>query len=210
MDKRALYRAKMKLQRSLRIVLGGIFLFQTVFILEAQTSKARVQKVSEVEVRLLRSADVPKLNKLKGLRAGKVEERLKAGHLCFIGEKNGDIVHYRWICFNEAPVDELERKIRVRPNSAYMYDAYTVPNYRGKGIHPVVLTNAADYLFQSGIKEMYSVIMSNNYSSLRTWQKIGSQKIGEVTFVKLFNSRIYKCKAKTTRDYAKLKEMLSL
>ena len=210
MDKRALYRARMKLQSLLTILFGRIFLFQTLFILEAQTSKVRGKKVNEVEVRLLQRDEVPKLNKLMGLGAGEAEERLKAGDLCFIGEKNGDIVHYRWICFNEVFVNELERKIRMRPNSAYMYDAYTVPKYRGKGIHPAVLTNAEDYLFQSGIKEMYTVILSNNHSSLRTWQKIGSRKMGEVTFIKLFNAKIYKCKTETTRDYVKLKEMLSL
>lgn len=209
MDKRALYRARMKLKGSFGFVFGRTFLYDTLFILEVQTSKVRVKEVNGVDVRLLQRNDMPKLNTLIGPGTGKAEERLTAGDLCFIGENNGDIVHYEWICFNEIFPSFLERNIRVRPNSAYVYKGYTVPKYRSKGISSAVLTNAANYLFQNGIKEMYVIIAPDNYPALRTWQKIGSRKLGEVTFIKLFNSRTYKFKAKTTRDYVKLKEMLS-
>jgi len=166
--------------------------------------------VNCVEVKLLQPNDVPKLNRLRGPEAGKPEERLKAGDLCFVGENGGDIVHYEWVCLNEIFVNFLEKKIRVKPNFAYVYNGYTVPQYRSRGISAAALTNAATYLFQRGIEEMYVIIGPDNRASLRTWQKIGPRKLGEVTFLKFFNSRTYKCKAETPRDYAKLRQMLSI
>jgi len=210
MDKHAFYRARMKLKSSVRIVFRTSFQYETLFVFEVQTSKVRVKKANGVEVRLLQPNDLPKLNKLKGPEAEKTEERLQARDLCFIGENGGHIVHYEWICLNEIFQNFFERKIRVSPNSAYVYNGYTVPKYRSRGISAAVLTNAANYLFQNGIEEMYVIIASDNYPSLRTWQKIGPRKLGEVTFIKLFNSRTYKCKAETPRDYAKLRQMLSI
>ena len=99
-------------------------------------------------------------------------------------EKNGDIVNYTWVSFNETHVGVLERKIRIGSDHAYRYDAYTVPEYRGMGILPTVLTKAAGYLFQNEIKEIYDVVASNNFPSLRSHQKIGSLKMGEVTQIR--------------------------
>jgi GNAT superfamily N-acetyltransferase len=206
MDKRALYRARTKLESLFHIVFGDTYLFRTYFFFEKQTSKVHVKKVNEVEIRPFQPNDLPKLKKFIGPRA---EKRLKNGDVCFIAEKEADIVHYEWICFNEHETG-LQRKIRVGPNSAYLYDTYTVPKYRGKGINPAVYTNVVNYLSQRGIKEIYFIILSNNYISLRTSQKATPRKIGEVTLIKLLGKKIYKCKAETTRDYVKLKELLSL
>ena len=119
-------------------------------------------------------------------------------------------MNYTWVSFNETCVDELERTIRIGSDYAYRYDGYTVPEYRGTGILPTVLTKAAEYLFQNEIKEIYDVVASNNFPSLRSHQKIGSLKMGEVTLIRLFNSRRYKLKGETPTDYIRLKEMFSI
>jgi RimJ/RimL family protein N-acetyltransferase len=210
--KRPISNIKRKLASLVRIVFGRIFICERIVLLETRVSKVYFKKVNEakVEIRLLQSSDVPKLDKFEKFRGGKAEERLKAGHLCFIAEENGDIVNYTWVSFNEAFVDELELKMRLSPSSAYQYDEYTVPKYRGKGILPAVLTFAGDYLFQNGIREIYELVASNNYSSLRAHKKIGSRKMGEVTFIRFLNSRRYRCKGETAKDYARLREMLSV
>jgi ribosomal protein S18 acetylase RimI-like enzyme len=210
--KLALGRARRKAMSLVRIVFGRIFAYENMFLFETPKSKASPKTVdrSKVAARFAQGDDILKLGRLKKFVGGKAEERLKAGHLCFLSEKNGDIVSYTWVCFNEAFVDELERRIRIGSDSAYRYDDYTVPKFRGMGILPAVLLTASDYLFQSGIKEIYDLVESNNHPSLRVYLKIGSRKLGEITFIRLFNLRRYRYKAETTRDYARLKEMLSV
>jgi GNAT superfamily N-acetyltransferase len=162
-----------------------------------------------VDARLASNYDISKFDRFRKFRGGKAVERLRAGDLCFIAEKNGKIPNYTWICFHEAYVPELEAKIRIDPNSAYRYDAYTDPEYRGRGILPIVLTRASDYLFQNGIERIYDLVSFDNYPSLRSHQKIGSRKMGEVTFFKLFRSKRYRYKGETPEDSHKLEQMFS-
>jgi len=150
------------------------------------------------------------LNKFEKFRRGKAEERFKAGRLCFVAEENGDIVNYVWVGLDATFVDELGREIRIDPASAYRYDGYTVPEYRGLGILPVVLTRVADYLFKNGIEEIYDIVVSDNRPSLRAHEKIGSRKMGEITFIKLFKSTRYRCRGSTARDGLRLKEMFGI
>jgi GNAT superfamily N-acetyltransferase len=208
----ALSKTKMKIMGFLKIVFGGKLAFAKMFLFETLRSEAGIKTVdrAKVSVRLAQRDDIPKLRKFKELAGTNAEERLKAGHLCFVAEKNGDIVSYTWVCFNEAFIEELDRRILIRFDSAYRYNDYTVPKFRGMGILPTVLMTASDYLFQHGIREIYDLVASNNLPSLRVYRKIGSRKMGEVTFIKLFDSRVYRCKAETARDYARLKEILSV
>ena len=165
---------------------------------------------AKVDVRLAQGDDILKLSKFKKFRGGKAEERVREGHLCFIAEKNGDIVNYAWVSLNETYVNEIERRIRLGSDSVYRYDGYTVPEYRGMGILPTVLTKSSDYLFQNGIKEIYDIVASNNFPSLRAHQKVGSRKMGEITFIRLFKLRRYECKGETAKDCIRLKEMFSI
>jgi len=210
---RAISNFKIKLGALLRIIFGKVLVFEKTFVFEKSLSKFSFKMGNEakVDVRLAQSSDVLKLvNKFKKFRGGKAEERLKAGHLCFIAEKNGDIVHYKWVSFNKTYVNELERRIRIGSDSAYIYDAYTVPECRGTGISPKVSARIFDYLFQNGIKKIYYLISYNNFPSIRDAEKTGLRNMGEVTLTRLFKLRIYRCKGKTHKDYITLKEMFSI
>jgi len=210
---RAISNFKMKLEALLRIFFGKIFIFEKTFVFEKSLSKVyfETRNKAKVDVRLAQSEDILKLaKKFKKFRGGKAEERLRAGHLCFIAEKNGDIVNYKWVSFNETYVPELERTIRTDSDSAYIYDAYTVPECRGLGISGKVSARIFEYLFQNGIKKTYHLISHNNFPSLRYAEKTGLRNMGEVTLTRLFNSRVYKCKGKRAKDYKKIKEMFSI
>lgn len=206
--RRAVAQARMKLKSLFKILFGKIFMYEKIFVLETSAPATWPRQMDDIEIRLLRRSDFPRPNTLKSLRYGQAESRLAAGHLCFIAEKGSDIANYTWVCFDEAFVGELERIIRLGPNCAYRYDVYTVPKYRGKGILPVVLVNVADYLFQNGITVIYDAVTSDNYSSLRAYEKIGSRKMGEVTLFRLFGCNRYKCEAETAEDSSRLKQML--
>lgn len=202
----------MKSRAFFRFALGSIVVYEKISVFETHESQPALKIVdkAKVDVRLLQGKSVSRLNKFEKFRGGKAEKRFKAGHLCFVAEKNGDIVNYVWVSFDATFVDEIGRKIRVGPQSAYRYDGYTVPEYRGLGILPVALTRVADYLFQNGIEEIYDVVASDNLPSLRSHEKIGSRKMGEITLIKLFGSSRYLCKGSTVSDRFRLKEMFGI
>jgi len=209
-----------KLAGLLRVIFGKVFAYEEMVVLmtsnqtnvKSLAACARLKSANrcKVDVRLAVNTDIPKFQRFQKFRGGEAGERFGAGHLCFIAEKNGGIVNYTWVAFHEAYIDEIERKIRMNHDSAYVYDEYTDPEYRGMGILPAVLMSTLDYLFQNGIKEIYELVGSNNFPSLRSHQKTCSRKMGEVTLFRLFKSKRYRCKGETPDDFRKLKEMLSI
>lgn len=189
-----------------------IFVFRKVLVFTKNTPKIDFQTVSkaEVDVRLAQIGDIPKLARFKTFSVGEAEERLEAGHLCFVAEKNGNIVFYLWVCFNNLYLDELETEMRIEPNSAYFYSNYTIPECRRMGVATAAMTKAVDYLFQNGIKKIYGLIYPDNIPSQRVVKKTRFRKMGEVTLIRLFNSRRYRYKGETPEDYVKLKKMFSI
>jgi hypothetical protein len=185
-----------------------MFVYRRVFVFsEGVSPKARLpmKKVAGLNVRLANSDDIWRLQSFRTFRQGKAEKRLTAGHLCFVAEKDRNIVGYSWIGFHEAYIDELEIRIRLSPCSAYKYDAFIVPTCRGVGVYPLISVECDDYLFQNGIKEAYGIVDSDNFSMLRSFQKVGNRrKIGEVTYIRLFHHRKYIFKGSTLEDRTKL------
>jgi GNAT superfamily N-acetyltransferase len=164
----------------------------------------------KVNVRIAQSSDISFLKhnfaKFKGEKADK---RLNLGHLCFVAEKNGNIVHYTWVAFEEIHLKKLNRKLQMESDAAYIYDVYTLPEYRGRGISSTVYAKIFEYLLEKGFKRAYCLISSNNYPSLRVAEKTGLRNIGEITLIGFFKLRKSIFKSKTFEDYMKLKKMFS-
>ncbi len=155
-------------------------------------------------MQLAKDSDVLKIiRKFKRLNA---IDRVNKGHLCFLATLHGDIVHYKWVAFNEFYVFGM--KCRISPNSAYVYDAYTASEYRGLGISSKMTTNIFDYLRQKGTKKAFACVVYNNFPSLRVMQKLGYRKMGEITIIRILSKLwIKKYQGETQEDYYKLREM---
>lgn len=205
---------QMKSASIFRTIFGKVFVHQTLFVFGALLTKLSFKATSKVEidVRLAQNDDKPLLRLAKRSRFGVARARkmLKAGHLCFLAEKNGDVVSFTWFSFDDVYIHELERIMRINSDSVYAYGSYVVPEYRGLRIFPETFVEGLDYLFQNGIIQIYSLINPRNIPSQRAVKKIGFRKIGEITLVKMFNSRRYKYKGETSKDCARLKEMFSI
>jgi len=200
------------LKSRLRAMSRSIFRREKIFVFERTLTDAcfKIEAKVEVDARPAQHDDFPKISKRFKKFDTIAEERFKIGHICIVSDMHGDIVHLKWIAFNEAYAGELERKLRIDPDSAYIYDTYTVPEYRGLGIAPKVMEKAFSYLYERGIRKVYVCIRHNNFPSLRAAQKEGFRKIGSITYTRIFMLRLYRCKGETKEDYNKLKEMFSL
>jgi len=170
-----------------------------------------------VDVRLVQCDDFPKFAKgFKKFKRKKkkiwlkAKERFEMGHICIVADMHGDFVHLKWVAFNEAYVSALERKLRISSNSAYMYDSYTVPEYRELGIARKATRKAFSYLYERGIRKVYACIHHNNFPSLRAAHKVGFREIGKITYTRIFKLRLYRCEGETEENYNKLKEMFSI
>jgi GNAT superfamily N-acetyltransferase len=204
---------KMRVHQLIRLVFGRLFVYEKMFVFKTETKKVHFpnEKSAGLIARPAESDDIRRLQKLAKFHNGEVQQRLKAGDLCFVALSDGNLANYAWFCFSEEYINELERNIRVSAGSAYRYDVFTLPAYRGKGVFPSAFEESSKYLSQNGIKELYGLVDSSNSPMLRVYEKAGiaSRKIGNVTYIRLLNRRRYVFRGTTRADDNKLLEMFS-
>jgi len=165
-----------------------------------------------INVRLVQKDDFPEvIENFPTLSMIEVENRFNAGHLSFGAEIDGTLVHVRWLSFNEAYLGGLNRPLHVDSNSAYLYDAFTIPKYRGLGISPNVFAEVLNYLrANTKIESVCLCISSTNFPSLRAAQKENLRKIGVVKYLRILNFRRYTIEGENKEDPKKLKTCLAL
>lgn len=200
------------IRKNVECLFENIFRRQKTFVFEMILTGAhdKLEAKVKIDVKLARRDNFAKIaraaKRLKKFEV-KPKERLKMGDICISAEMHGDLVFLAWLAFNEAYVDELERTLRVGSGSAYLYDAYAVPEYRGLGIAPRAVEEAFNYVYERGIIRVYTCVRHNNFPSLRAVHKLGFRKIGTITFTRVFKFKSYKFEGETEEDYNKLKEI---
>lgn len=103
--------------------------------------------------------------------------RLSAGELCFLALSGTRIVHYNWISFRRKE-SLAGRMIVLGDDAAYCGGAYTVPGWRGYGIHTEVNAAMLRFLQQKGFRRAYTFVRADNRSSRKTMERIGWRRTG--------------------------------
>jgi RimJ/RimL family protein N-acetyltransferase len=92
---------------------------------------------------------------------------------CWIAETGGRMVHSSWVATESAWVGEIERVFIVPPGDAYIYESFTRPEMRGRGIYPAVLLTISERLGAGSVRRLWIAVEATNPSSLRAIQKAG-------------------------------------
>jgi|GEM_PF-1002926 len=145
------------------------------------------------------SLDIKDLNKaikLRNVTERIITQRLSAGCRLFVAYTKGNPVGYLFSSISCCTVDEIERKLYVMPGECYFYDAYTYPEYRGRGIYPYLLSFAARFFQRQAFHHALIFSLSQNQSSSKGIQKAGFASYGTVEFFNLLGRRFWRCRAK--------------
>jgi GNAT superfamily N-acetyltransferase len=67
------------------------------------------------------------------------EQRLREGQVCAVALHGGDVVAYCWLSQRPVLVAEIDRLVVPRNDEVYLYDAFTLPAWRGRGLFRVLL-----------------------------------------------------------------------
>jgi GNAT superfamily N-acetyltransferase len=112
-------------------------------------------------------------------------ERFSKGDKCFVAlSETDEIAHSRWVSTNNTYIPELQMNTRPGPKQAYMYDGYTKPEYRGKGVDGAIRNFIFDTMKDLGCESVYSYVRSDNPVGLRAaerWQN----PLGKVWYLQL-------------------------
>jgi GNAT superfamily N-acetyltransferase len=106
-----------------------------------------------------------------------------------ISKETSQLAGYYWVIVpDKKPV--WHDKYCVRPGEAFGFDAFVVPEYRGKGIFPFLKAEAVkDCTLDRKCKGLYSVVERSNKSSIKANLKLGSI-VGKNYLVKIFRRNV--------------------
>ncbi len=137
------------------------------------------------------------------------KERFDVGDICFAAKVDNQYAHLKWIAFNRSYVDELENVITLDPDSVYLYDGYTLSQFRGKGLTSTTLDKTFEYLRQIGINKAYSFILRYNFPILRSKAREKARCIGSIDYRRLFSKKSLKIRGTTGADKQTISRMFA-
>jgi GNAT superfamily N-acetyltransferase len=85
------------------------------------------------------SDDVRTLAQLLAIDAREIEERMRRGDRPWLARIAGAVVGWGWSAAAELSIGELGISRPIPPGNRYLWDFFTVPPWRGRGIYPRLL-----------------------------------------------------------------------
>lgn len=113
-----------------------------------------------------------------------VNTRFNRGEICGVARLNSEVVSYCWVAFQQAEVGEINRTIKLRNNELYLYDAFTLPDYRGRGLFPALLTAILGFAKSQGYSRALIFSLRENRPSVRGIEKAGFSLFQSIYFFK--------------------------
>jgi GNAT superfamily N-acetyltransferase len=114
-------------------------------------------------------------------------ERLGRGDSGFIALCDGILAHINWTCLDWG--EALPgMPIVLEPGEVYTTDAFTLPAWRGKGIHEAVLSEMLRSAARAGNRRAFTLVDLENARSRRGVLRTGWQTYGVAFYIKLRGS----------------------
>jgi GNAT superfamily N-acetyltransferase len=153
--------------------------------------KARVP----LEIRLLRIEEAEDFAEVFNQSVDRIRQRLAEEDQCMLGIVDKQMVHFQWFSvsskLHHVPVAESGLAIVIKPGDVYISSAYTLRNWRGKGIAAEVAAVKHQYLRSLGCTRKFSYHRVENIMSPRAFTKNGRERSATRTVwvISLFGSR---------------------
>jgi ribosomal protein S18 acetylase RimI-like enzyme len=112
--------------------------------------------------------------------------RLSGATRCFVVEKDEQLVHSTWATTAAAWTREVRSYIKPPRGDAYVYESYTRPEMRGRGVYPFALTNICATLGPEGIRRVWVAVEGDNPASIRAVTKAGFEPAWRLPYRRRF------------------------
>jgi GNAT superfamily N-acetyltransferase len=148
-------------------------------------------RLKSLRTRIAGTADLPALKRFQD-RGEEYAARFRKGDRAVVAEWNDEMVGMLWIEFGREHYEERdEYRFPLPDGSAWTFDAYVAPAYRGKGVLPSMEDEVACDLRQRSFHTTYSVVKIWNRTSINAQIRIGYRITRHVIFIRFLFLRIY-------------------
>lgn len=113
-----------------------------------------------------------------------IEAAVENKHL-FVMLKHGDaIIGYLKIGVGSTYIKDFRNTVVFEPGTAFIYDTFILPEYRGMNLAFYALNKAAIYFSEMGFKRILCHIEAWNIPSIKSFEKAGFIQFCTISFVK--------------------------
>ena len=119
-----------------------------------------------------------------GEACAEVAARLAHGDECFAWQSEHGIASFGWVTYRDRVVGPV--KLLNADKRAFLYNFYTAPEFRGRGLYPTLLLYVRHVLAGDGKTDMIIDVNVRNDRSLRGIGKAGFTPVARITYLTLF------------------------
>jgi GNAT superfamily N-acetyltransferase len=154
------------------------------FLFEGLSAGPTLDPGAAVTVRcsLARPGDLPLLLSARPgfYSLDRLEERLAAGHACFIAWLDGRPAGIRWAFTGSVYLPYLSRTLVLARDEAYSDELYVVPRFRGRGVDEGNFSFMRSWFSDRGYRKHYCLLTPWDDRLRRRYERRGMAKAGEV------------------------------
>jgi hypothetical protein len=132
-----------------------------------------------VILRVLSKEDIPAYRIFQPNQSVKeIDERFERGDCCFAAFHEGRIVTAGWVTTNRIYVPYLRRDLILLPGDIYVYNYYTLPEYRGNNVGVVNGLFIRRYYKKEGYSRSVALIAAENRAGSGLVKSAGYRSVG--------------------------------
>jgi hypothetical protein len=128
-----------------------------------------------------------------GASASETRRKLNDGDRCIVARYEGQIVSAFWASIRRASLvnvgEYLDRDVSLElplaQDEVFLYDAYTLPQFRGQNVSPESSVWNLRYWREAGYRRVFVGVSPENKSSLRACKKEGYRPFAVIGYFKL-------------------------
>ena len=101
------------------------------------------------------------------------ERRIREGQACVVARHASRVIAYCWLTRRSEWVAEIDRFVVPGGDQVYLYEAFTEPAWRGRGLFPAMLFRLLAYARVQGCHRALIFVLTDNRASRRAIEKAG-------------------------------------
>ena len=142
-----------------------------------QPSGGQERPTSELTFRAANASDAKAYARDIGTDSSEsFRERLSPSTRCFLVLQGELIVHSSWVTTSSAWTREIRGYMVPPPGGAYVYESFTRPEVRGRGVYPLALRAICDWAGGEQIEQVWVAVEADNPASIRAVTKAGFEE----------------------------------
>lgn len=114
--------------------------------------------------------------------AATFRRRLTSTTRCVFVFGGAELLHASWVTTGAAWTREIRAYVVPPPGDAYVYESFTRPEARGRGVYPFALKGICDWGAGTGVERIWVAVESGNAPSLKAIRKAGFEPAYEMSY----------------------------